>query len=170
MSPKHFLDLDAFEAKTLRSILDDGAQMKRELKAGKRERKLDGKTLATIEGEVRLQTADARLIEHAPDWRVRLLAVALAHEATHLQVELAGAGRMTLQMDAAWLRARAAETLQQRRGQEREQRSERRVPSRGLLADDQADRARARAQVQGVQRHQHPSAGEGDVRDAKEQE
>ncbi|UNL98436.1 NfeD family protein [Stutzerimonas stutzeri] len=38
-------------------------------------RQLDGKTLATIEGEVRLQTADARLIEHAPDWRVRLLAV-----------------------------------------------------------------------------------------------
>jgi len=38
-------------------------------------RQLDGKTLGTIEGEVRLQTADARLIEHAPDWRVRLLAV-----------------------------------------------------------------------------------------------
>ena len=37
-------------------------------------RQLDGKTLATIEGEVRLQM-DARLIEHAPDWRVRLLAV-----------------------------------------------------------------------------------------------
>ena len=47
-APKHFLDLDTFEAKTLRSILDDGAQMKRELKAGKRERKLDGKTLAMI--------------------------------------------------------------------------------------------------------------------------
>ncbi|MBM3546791.1 MAG: ornithine carbamoyltransferase [Alphaproteobacteria bacterium] len=48
MSPKHFLDLDAFEAKTLRSILDDGAQMKRELKAGKRTRQFEGKTLAMI--------------------------------------------------------------------------------------------------------------------------
>lgn len=38
-------------------------------------RQLDGKTLATIAGEVSLNTADAQLIEHAPDWRVRLLAV-----------------------------------------------------------------------------------------------
>lgn len=56
MSPKHFLDLDAFEAKTLRSILDDGAQMKRELKAGKRERKLEGKTLAMIFEKPSLRT------------------------------------------------------------------------------------------------------------------
>lgn len=38
-------------------------------------RQLDGKTLVTAEGEVSLSTADAQLIEHAPDWRVRLLAV-----------------------------------------------------------------------------------------------
>ena len=38
-------------------------------------RQLDGKTLATIAGDVSLNTADAQLIEHAPDWRVRLLAV-----------------------------------------------------------------------------------------------
>jgi membrane-bound serine protease (ClpP class) len=38
-------------------------------------RQLDGKTLATIAGEASLNTADAQLIEHAPDWRVRLLAV-----------------------------------------------------------------------------------------------
>lgn len=38
-------------------------------------RQLDGKTLATIDGEVSLNTAAAQLIEHAPDWRVRLLAV-----------------------------------------------------------------------------------------------
>lgn len=38
-------------------------------------RQLDGKTLATVEGEATLSTADAPLIEHAPDWRVRLLAV-----------------------------------------------------------------------------------------------
>ncbi|MBE7374413.1 NfeD family protein [Pseudomonas lopnurensis] len=36
---------------------------------------LDGKTLQTISAEVQLQTAGATLIEHAPDWRVRLLAV-----------------------------------------------------------------------------------------------
>ncbi|MCQ2045681.1 membrane-bound protease [Stutzerimonas stutzeri] len=36
---------------------------------------LDGKTLATVEGDATLSTADAPLIEHAPDWRVRLLAV-----------------------------------------------------------------------------------------------
>lgn len=48
MSPKHFLDLDGFEAKTLRSILDDGVAMKRDTKAGKRSRPLDGKTLAMI--------------------------------------------------------------------------------------------------------------------------
>jgi len=38
-------------------------------------RQLDGKTLATVEGDATLSTADAPLIEHAPDWRVRLLAV-----------------------------------------------------------------------------------------------
>ncbi len=36
---------------------------------------LDGKTLRTVSAEVQLQTAGAELIEHAPDWRVRLLAV-----------------------------------------------------------------------------------------------
>ncbi len=48
MAPKHFLDLDGFEAKTLRSILDLGVAMKRETKAGRRSRPLDGKTLAMI--------------------------------------------------------------------------------------------------------------------------
>jgi membrane-bound serine protease (ClpP class) len=38
-------------------------------------RQLDGTSLATIAGDVSLNTADAQLIEHAPDWRVRLLAV-----------------------------------------------------------------------------------------------
>jgi len=38
-------------------------------------RQLDGKTLTTVEGDATLSTADAPLIEHAPDWRVRLLAV-----------------------------------------------------------------------------------------------
>ncbi len=38
-------------------------------------RQLDGTTLATVEGDATLSTADAPLIEHAPDWRVRLLAV-----------------------------------------------------------------------------------------------
>lgn len=38
-------------------------------------RQLDGKTLATVEGDATLSNADAALIEHAPDWRVRLLAV-----------------------------------------------------------------------------------------------
>ncbi|MDA0427014.1 NfeD family protein [Stutzerimonas frequens] len=38
-------------------------------------RQLDGKTLAVPDTEVTLRTADAQLIEHAPDWRVRLLAV-----------------------------------------------------------------------------------------------
>ncbi len=38
-------------------------------------RQLDGKTLAVPDIEVTLHTADAQLIEHAPDWRVRLLAV-----------------------------------------------------------------------------------------------
>ena len=38
-------------------------------------RQLDGKTLATVEGDATLSTARAPLIEHAPDWRVRLLAV-----------------------------------------------------------------------------------------------
>jgi ornithine carbamoyltransferase len=48
MSPKHFLDLDGFEASTLRSILDHGRAMKRETKAGKSPRPLEGKTLAMI--------------------------------------------------------------------------------------------------------------------------
>ncbi|WP_313506094.1 NfeD family protein [Stutzerimonas kunmingensis] len=38
-------------------------------------RQLDGTTLATVEGDATLSTAEAPLIEHAPDWRVRLLAV-----------------------------------------------------------------------------------------------
>ena len=38
-------------------------------------RQLDGQTFATISGEVVLATADAELIDHAPDWRVRLLTV-----------------------------------------------------------------------------------------------
>ncbi|WP_278389698.1 NfeD family protein [Stutzerimonas kunmingensis] len=38
-------------------------------------RQLDGKTLTTVEGDATLSTAEAPLIEHAPDWRVRLLAV-----------------------------------------------------------------------------------------------
>ncbi|WP_226685985.1 NfeD family protein [Stutzerimonas stutzeri] len=38
-------------------------------------RQLDGKTLATAEGDVTQSTANAPIIEHAPDWRVRLLAV-----------------------------------------------------------------------------------------------
>jgi membrane-bound serine protease (ClpP class) len=36
---------------------------------------LDGRNVQTAAGEVRLQTAGATLIQHEPDWRVRLLAV-----------------------------------------------------------------------------------------------
>ncbi|UVE18160.1 nodulation protein NfeD [Pseudomonas sp. LS44] len=38
-------------------------------------RQLEGKTLKTATGEVRLRTAGAVVVEHAPDWRTRLLAV-----------------------------------------------------------------------------------------------
>jgi ornithine carbamoyltransferase len=48
MSPKHFLDLDRFEAPVLRSILDDSVRMKRQTKSGNSPRPLEGKTLAMI--------------------------------------------------------------------------------------------------------------------------
>jgi ornithine carbamoyltransferase len=48
MAPKHFLDLDRFEAPTLRSILEDGLRMKREARNGHAPRPLDGKILAMI--------------------------------------------------------------------------------------------------------------------------
>jgi len=38
-------------------------------------RQLDGTTLATVEGDATLSTAEAPLIEHAPDWRGGLLGV-----------------------------------------------------------------------------------------------
>lgn len=52
--------------------------------------------------------------------RTRRLAATLAQQATHLQVELAGANRMSAQVDLPALRTRVAELTQQRRQQERE--------------------------------------------------
>ncbi|MCQ4264826.1 serine protease [Stutzerimonas stutzeri] len=57
---------EALELKVIDYLARDAADLLRQL---------DGKTLATIDGEVSLSTAAAQLIEHAPDWRVRLLAV-----------------------------------------------------------------------------------------------
>lgn len=47
-TPKHFLDLDALESGTLRSILDLGAKYKAQRIAGNPERPLAGKTLAMV--------------------------------------------------------------------------------------------------------------------------
>ena len=46
--PRHFTDLSALPAQTLRAILDDAASRKAHLKAGERSRPLDGKVLAMI--------------------------------------------------------------------------------------------------------------------------
>ena len=46
--PRHFTDLSALPAQTLRAILDDAASRKARLKAGERSRPLDGKVLAMI--------------------------------------------------------------------------------------------------------------------------
>jgi ornithine carbamoyltransferase len=47
-SPRHFTDLSALSAGTLRGLLDDAAARKSRLKAGERSRPLDGKVLAMI--------------------------------------------------------------------------------------------------------------------------
>ena len=74
-------------------------------------RQLDGKTLATIEGEVGLQTADARLIEHAPDWRVRLLAV-ITNPSVALILMMIGIYGLILEFsNPAWRRRRAGRHL-----------------------------------------------------------
>jgi ornithine carbamoyltransferase len=47
-TPKHFLDLDQVDPKTLRQILDQGKAMKKSRSSGERDRPLAGKTLAMI--------------------------------------------------------------------------------------------------------------------------
>ena len=46
--PKHFLDLDQVDPKTLRQILDRGKAMKKQRANGGHDKPLDGKTLAMI--------------------------------------------------------------------------------------------------------------------------
>ena len=46
--PRHFLDLSELPVKELRTMLDAGAAMKSKLKASRRDKPLDGKTLAMI--------------------------------------------------------------------------------------------------------------------------
>src|SRR6186713_2547086 len=47
-TPKHFLDLDQVDPKTLRQILDHGKAMKKARSNGGHDKPLDGKTLAMI--------------------------------------------------------------------------------------------------------------------------
>jgi len=47
-TPKHFLDLDQVDPKTLRQILDHGKAMKKQRANGGHEQPLAGKTLAMI--------------------------------------------------------------------------------------------------------------------------
>ena len=48
VSPKHFLDLDQVDSKTLRQILDQGKAMKKARSNGGHDKPLAGKTLAMI--------------------------------------------------------------------------------------------------------------------------
>ncbi|CAN0453379.1 unnamed protein product, partial [Phaeothamnion confervicola] len=47
-TPKHFLDLDQVDPKTLRQILDQGKAMKKQRSSGGHDKPLAGKTLAMI--------------------------------------------------------------------------------------------------------------------------
>ncbi len=47
-APRHFLDIDALDAATLRGMLDEAGDIKRRLAAGESDKPLDGKILALI--------------------------------------------------------------------------------------------------------------------------